>query len=58
MNENVRMWLGIIGTAVVVFLLVSPNSRAKEIISALGEFQVGAITALQGREVMGSTARG
>lgn len=49
MNENVRMWLGIIGTAVVVYLLVSPQMRSGEVIKALGEFQVGAISALQGR---------
>jgi hypothetical protein len=43
------MWMGIIGTAVVVFLLVSPNMKAAEILKELGAFQTGAIEALQGR---------
>lgn len=49
MNENLRMWLGIIGTGVVVFLLVSPQMKSAEIIKELGAFQTGAIEALQGR---------
>lgn len=43
------MWLGIIGTAVVVFLLVSPNMETGKILKELGAFQTGAIEALQGR---------
>ena len=53
MNENVRMWLGIIGTAVVVFLLVSPQMQSGEILRALGSVQIGAIEALQGRSAPG-----
>lgn len=49
MNENVRMWLGIIGTAVVVYLLVAPGMNTGEIIKQIGSFQTGAIEALQGR---------
>lgn len=49
MNENVRMWLGIIGTAVVVYLLVAPGMKTGDIIKQLGSFQTGAIEALQGR---------
>lgn len=49
MNENVRMWLGIIGTAVVVYLLVAPGMNSGEILRSLGSVQIGAIEALQGR---------
>jgi hypothetical protein len=45
------MWLGIIGTAVVVFILVSPDMKTGEVIKALGGFQIGAIEALQGRPI-------
>lgn len=49
MNDTVKMWLGIVGTAVVVFILVSPQMATGDTIRALGSFQIGAIEALQGR---------
>lgn len=49
MSDTVRMWLGIIGTAVVVYLILSPNMRGAQIIQSLSSLQVGAIEALQGR---------
>ena len=51
MSETIRMWLGIIGAAVVVFILVSPGMRTGEVIKAIGSFQIGAIEALQGRPI-------